>query len=74
MESKGVLMSELLDCLANGRDPTIHELHVVARGIWTQGAADRSAFMWDRMNPVSQDRAQALRAALAALRGSDAGS
>ncbi len=61
---------ELVACIAAGREPTTHELFSLARRIWTEGAAERSAFGWDRLPSTHQERLRSLRAAQAALAGS----
>ena len=64
-------MPELVECVADGRDPTLVELLHVAGQIWIDGAPDRSAFAWAQLQPASDDRAVAIRFALAAMRGGD---
>lgn len=61
---------QIVDCIATGLDPTLHELFAVAERMWTDGAADRSAFAWGALPPDSKDRLIALRRARAALGGS----
>ena len=64
-------LPELIECVATGRDPTVSELFHVAGQIWIDGAPDRSAFAWGQLQPSSNDRASAIRLALAAMRGGD---
>lgn len=59
----------LVDCIATGRDPTIHDLFAVAQRMWVEGAPNRSAFAWDRLPSDGGDRLIALRGAQAALSG-----
>lgn len=61
--------SEVVDCVAEGRDPSPEELFSVARRIWADGAAERSAFAWGKLPIDSPDRVEALRAAQLALCG-----
>lgn len=64
-----LMPDQLVDCLANGRDPTVQELFTIAERIWTDGGAGRSAFSWGRLQPGSGDRLNALRGAHQALSG-----
>lgn len=61
--------NEVVDCVAEGRDPTLQELCVVAQRIWVDGAANRSAFAWATLPTTSPGRVGALRAARLALCG-----
>lgn len=67
-----LMPDEIVDCMANGRTPTAQELHDVAERIWTDGAANRSAFGWARLDANSIERVSAFRNALTALVGSGA--
>ena len=60
----------VIACLSEGRDPTVQEMCHVAKRIWADGAADRSAFAWHAMPTTSTERLLALRAAHLALCGS----
>lgn len=60
---------EVVECIAEGRDPSLEELFTVAQRIWADGAADRSAFAWGKLPAASPDRVEALRAAQLALCG-----
>ena len=62
--------TEVVDCMSEARPPSVRELFLVAQRIWSEGAPDRSAFSWGRLDPVSADRIFALRAAQVALCGS----
>lgn len=57
--------------MATGRDPTGQEHLDVAKQIWTDGVAGRSAVGWERLSAGSRDRLLALRIALLALNGDD---
>lgn len=61
----------LVDCIATGRDPTIHDLFALAQRMWVEGAPNRSAFAWDRLASDGSDRLIAMRWAHAALSGTD---
>ncbi|MFT6570626.1 MAG: hypothetical protein ACJAWY_002347, partial [Sphingomonas echinoides] len=52
--------TEVVDCVSEARSPSVQELFVVAQRIWSEGAPDRSAFSWGRLDPVSADRIFAL--------------
>lgn len=60
----------IINCIANACDPTVQELFSVAERIWTDGAAQRSVFDWDTLQPESAERLMAVRAAQLALCGS----
>lgn len=61
----------LVGCVAEGRDPTVHELFYVAQRIWSEGAVDRPVFAWATLPSGSPDRVLAVRAAHLALCGSN---
>lgn len=65
-----LIPDQLVDCIATGREPTVHELFAVAERMWIDGAAERSAFAWDRLAPDASERLTALRNAQLALTGS----
>lgn len=67
---QGVFADELVACIANGREPSVHELFSLARRVWVESAAERSAFGWDRLPSTHEERLYSLRAAHAALAGS----
>ena len=64
-----LIPDQLVNCIATGREPTVHELFAVAERMWIDGAAERSAFAWDRLAPDASDRLTALRNAQLALTG-----
>ncbi len=66
-----LVADQLVDCIATGRDPTVHDLFALARRMWLEGAPNRSAFAWDRLTADGGDRLVALRGAHAALSGDD---
>lgn len=41
--------TDVIDCIARDRQPTVWELFVVAERIWCDGGADRSAFGWKQL-------------------------
>lgn len=65
-----LFVPELVACIADGGDATAQALFTVARRVWADGAAERSAFGWDRLPVTHPDRLGALRVAQAALSGS----
>ena len=65
-----LIPDQLVSCIATGREPTVHELFAVAERMWIDGAAERSAFAWDRLAPDAGERLTALRNAQLALTGS----
>ena len=65
-----LIADQLVDCIANDRDPTVQELFALAERMWTEGSAGRSAFAWGCLPPDSTDRLRSLRAAQLALSGS----
>ena len=69
--STPLILHQLIDCIATGRDPSVLELEGLAKRIWTEGATHRSAFSWDDLPPAILDSVVALRSALLALRGSN---
>lgn len=60
---------EMIDCIAEGRRPSVDELHRVAGHIWTDIQGDRSAFTWGELGADSSERMLTLKAAQAALIG-----
>ncbi len=64
-----MVSDQLVDCIASGREPTIHELFSQAESMWIDGAAGRSAFSWGQMARGSNERMRALRHAQMALTG-----
>jgi hypothetical protein len=69
MHVVGGVMPDLSAVIAEGRDPNVRELFLVAERMWTEGDLERSAFAWGHLPPASDERAGALRAALIALCG-----
>ena len=61
---------EVIDCIAEGRLPSLEELHRVAGHIWSDIKGARSAFAWGELTDDSSDRLLTLRVAEAALAGS----
>ena len=60
----------VIDCVATNREPSVQELFRVAQRIWSDAAADRSAFRWGRLASSDTEKLHALRAAQIALCGS----
>jgi hypothetical protein len=60
---------EIIDCIAEGRLPTLGELRSVAERIRGELHGARSVFRWDCPVPERAERRLMLRAALAALAG-----
>jgi hypothetical protein len=60
---------ELVRCVADGRGPSGAELVTVARRVWTDSAAGRSAFDWDRLPERDAERVEALLIAQVAMAG-----
>lgn len=68
-----IFAPELVDCVADGKGPSVHALFAVARRVWVDGGAERSAFGWERLASTDPERVSALRIAQAALAGSPTG-
>ena len=62
---------EVIDCIAHGRDPSSDELASVASRIWNDIRGSRSAFAWGELGHDSSERLLSLKAAHAALSGSN---
>ena len=62
---------QLVDCIASGRKPTVHELFALAERMWIDRAAERSAFAWDRLALDASERLIAVRRAQIAFTGCD---
>ena len=60
---------EMIDCIAEGRPPSVDELHRVADHIWVDIQGSRSAFAWGELTADSSERLLTLKAAQAALSG-----
>ena len=71
MKPAHLIAGPVVDCIANGRDPTLDELFQVAERIWRDAKGERSAFSWGQLPTDSAERVLSLRAAQAALRGTD---
>ncbi|SFN85264.1 hypothetical protein [Sphingomonas sp. OK281] len=65
-----LFVDAVIDCMGEGRAPTLEELLLVAQRIWSDGAASRSAFSWNSLSVSSPDRLCSMRAADLALHGS----
>ena len=61
---------EVIECVSEGREPTLHELFRLAERIWQECGSERSAFAWDRLPTSDPERLCSLRAAMAAAVGS----
>jgi hypothetical protein len=62
-----MIINEVIDCMSEDREPSVEDLFRVAERIWSEGAANRSAFAWGSLSAA--ERVQPLRAAQLALRG-----
>lgn len=60
---------EVVDCIAEGREPTDHELVLVGDRIWTDVKGSRRAVQWSNWQDEPVERALVLKAARAALGG-----
>lgn len=60
---------EMIDCIADAREPSEAELARVAGHIWADLQEGRSAFSWDDLNEDNAGKLLTLRAARAALTG-----
>lgn len=60
---------EVIECVSEGRDPTVQELFRLAERIWQESAVERPAFAWGRLAPSDPERLCSLRAAIAAAAG-----
>jgi hypothetical protein len=60
---------EVIDCIADGRSPTVEELYRVADHIWSDVRGSRSAFTWGELTHDNSERLLSIRAAQAALVG-----
>ena len=64
---------EIINCIREGRAPTVQELSRVAAIIRREMSDHRSIFSWGRPGDDARDQVLALRFALAALAGDTAG-
>ena len=71
MKPRHLVAGPVIDCIASGRDPTVHELFHVAERIWTEAGAMASALSWSELPVNGVERLRSLRVAIAALSGSD---
>lgn len=71
MKPHHLIANPVIDCIAAGRDPTVHELFHVAERIWTDAGAMRSASSWSELPVNGSERLASLKAAKAALSGSE---
>jgi hypothetical protein len=60
----------IIFCIADACDPTVEQMSAVAARIWTESAADRSVFDWNKLPTRSVERVTALLSARLALCGS----
>ncbi|MHA6717872.1 hypothetical protein ACX40Y_00335 [Sphingomonas sp. RS6] len=65
-----MIAPEVIDCIANGRQPRVDELYRVAGHIWADLHPGESAFSWGDASDNSSERLITLRVAQAALVGS----
>lgn len=70
MKARHLIAEAVIKCIASGRDPTVHELFQVAEHFWSD-SEEASIFSWSELPADGLDRLAALRAAKAALCGSD---
>ena len=63
---------EVIECVSEGREPTMHELFRLAERIWQESAVERPAFAWGALPPADPERQCSLRAAMAAAMGTEA--
>ncbi len=42
-----LFMDAVIDCVGEGRAPTLEEMLIVAQRIWSDGAVSRTAFSWN---------------------------
>lgn len=64
-----IIAIEVVECMTEGRDPSVQELFSVARRIWSESSPTLSAFGWERLAATAPERVRSLRAARAALCG-----
>lgn len=68
-QGPATIAPEVIDCIAEGREPSADELLRVADCIWTDIRGSRSAFAWGDLTQDSSERLLTIRAAQAALAG-----
>ncbi|MET0309920.1 MAG: hypothetical protein ABW023_14535 [Sphingomonas sp.] len=71
MPEQATVATAVIDCIAQGRIPSDDELHRVAERIWSDMRGTRSAFAWGDLDHDSSERLLSLKAAQAALAGTD---
>jgi hypothetical protein len=71
MKPNHLIARPVVDCIADGREPSVHELFEVAERIWTDTRTARSAFSWSDLPVDGSERLISLRAAQAALTGNE---
>lgn len=70
MPPRHLIAGPVIDCIASGRDPMIHELFHVAERIWMDAGATASGLSWNDLPLNGVERLRSLRIAIAALSGS----
>ena len=65
-----LFVDAVIECMGEGRAPTPAESLIVAKRIWSDDAASRSAFSWNRLSVSSPDRLGSMLADGFALHGS----
>lgn len=68
---KATIAPEIIDCISEGRSPSIQELVRVADHILSDMHGSRSAFAWGDQHESSIERVRSFKAAHAALAGTD---
>jgi len=69
-EPPATIAREVIDCIAQGRDPSADELARVADRIWNDIRGAQSAFAWGNLSHESSEWLLSLKAARVALSGS----
>jgi hypothetical protein len=73
MKPRQLIAGPVIDCIASGRDPTVHELFHVAERFWLDAGELASVMSWSELSPNGKERLASLKAAKAALSGCDVG-
>jgi hypothetical protein len=60
---------EIIECVSEPRSPTVQELSRLAKRMWEESGAERSAFAWGDLLPSNPEGLCALRAAAVATTG-----
>lgn len=71
MSARGMMPSEIIECMSAGRQPSVGELFRVATRIRADFEGQRASFAWARPLDEKEARLLCLRAAHAALCGSE---